>query len=80
VTTTPNAIDLSTVRWRTSTRSSSGGANCVEAGPFVDGSRRYAVRDSKDRAGGILVVTAGAWNAFLGVIRYGGVGPAGEQR
>lgn len=60
---------LRSVRWHVSTRSSSGGANCVEAGPFTDGTDRYAVRDSKDQDGGVLVVTSAAWSVFLDAIR-----------
>lgn len=62
-------IRTTLVRWHVSTRSSSGGGNCVEAGPFTDGTDRYAVRDSKDRTGGTLVVTSTAWVAFLHVLR-----------
>ncbi|WP_434742208.1 DUF397 domain-containing protein [Micromonospora sp. SH-82] len=53
------------VAWHVSTRSGNGSANCVEAGPVLDGSARYAVRDSKDRTGPTLVYPATAWAAFL---------------
>lgn len=56
---------LPPVAWRVSSRSGSGGANCVEAGPILDGSARVAVRDSKDRSGPALVFPAAAWEAFL---------------
>jgi hypothetical protein len=38
---TPEA--LAKVRWHISTRSSSGGGNCVEAGPLNDGTGRVAL-------------------------------------
>ncbi|WP_428966960.1 DUF397 domain-containing protein [Micromonospora fluostatini] len=50
-------------RWRTSSRSSSNGGNCVEVAADLPGA--VAVRDSKHRAGGILVFTPAAWRAFL---------------
>ncbi|RNL80652.1 DUF397 domain-containing protein, partial [Halostreptopolyspora alba] len=33
--------------WRVSSYSMNGGGNCVEAGPMLDGSPRFAVRDSR---------------------------------
>lgn len=57
------------VDWRISTRSGNGGGNCVEAGPVLDGSRRVAVRDSKDRSGPILVYSAASWTGFLTGLR-----------
>lgn len=59
------------VRWRVSTRSGSGGGNCVEAGPVLDDSGRYAVRDSKDRGGPILLYHAAAWTDFLTALKTG---------
>lgn len=60
-----------TVAWRTSTRSGGGGTNCVELGPLRDSSARIAVRDSKDRDGGTLVVGAEQWEGFLGEVKRG---------
>lgn len=57
------------VAWHVSTRSGSGGGNCVEAGPILDGSGRVAVRDSKDRAGHVLVYTAATWSAFITALK-----------
>ncbi len=56
------------VAWHVSTRSGNGDGNCVEAGPVLDGSRRYAVRDSKDRTGPTLIFPATSWIAFLAAI------------
>lgn len=59
------------VGWRTSSRSSNAGGNCVEAGPVRDESRRVAVRDSKDRAGGMLLCDASQWTSLIAAIRTG---------
>ncbi|HEX5595272.1 MAG TPA: DUF397 domain-containing protein [Micromonosporaceae bacterium] len=59
------------VAWHVSTRSGNGDGNCVEAGPVLDGSGRVAVRDSKDRAGAIMIYTAAEWNAFLTTLKAG---------
>lgn len=53
--------------WRTSSRSGSQ-SNCVEVGTSTDG-RYIGVRDSKHRAGGVLVCTRAEWAAFLAVTR-----------
>ncbi|WP_091302190.1 DUF397 domain-containing protein [Micromonospora halophytica] len=50
-------------RWRTSTRSSSNGGNCVEVADNLPGV--VLVRDSKDRDGGTLTFTPAAWRAFV---------------
>ncbi|MGC4808320.1 DUF397 domain-containing protein [Micromonospora sp. DT233] len=57
------------VAWHVSTRSGNGGGNCVEAGPVLDGSGRFAVRDSKDRSGPVLVYAATDWRTFLTGLR-----------
>lgn len=54
--------------WRKSTRSSGGGANCVEV---AEGTRVVGVRDSKDRDGGTLVVGAAAFAAFTELVKAG---------
>ncbi|MGH3768084.1 MAG: DUF397 domain-containing protein [Pseudonocardiaceae bacterium] len=59
------ALDLSSARWRKSTRSSNV-ANCVEvafAGPVV------ALRDSKNPAGSVLALPPPAWRAFTTALR-----------
>ena len=67
----PSAAELTAVRWRTSTRSASAGSNCVELGP-VARSGRVAVRDSKDRDGGVLLVDGTRWTEFIGDVKRGG--------
>jgi hypothetical protein len=59
-------VDLSTARWRKSTRSGTNG--CVEVA-FVQG--EVAVRDSKQHGGPVLVFTAHEWAAFLRGVRDG---------
>ncbi|MGC1215768.1 MAG: DUF397 domain-containing protein [Micromonospora sp.] len=56
--------DLTGARWRTSTRSSSNGGDCVEVADNLPGV--VLVRDSKDRTGGTLTFAPGAWRAFVG--------------
>ena len=50
------------LRWRKSSYSANGGADCVEAGqiPGV-----VVVRDTKDRDGETLAFTTDVWSAFL---------------
>jgi hypothetical protein len=49
--------------WRKSSRSSnSGGGNCIEIRNLPG---RVVVRDSKDRRGPVLTVTAREWRAFV---------------
>ncbi len=69
------AVALPGVAWHVSTRSGNGGGNCVEAGPVLDGSGRFAVRDSKDRAGGVLVYRDRDWAAFVVALRHGTLAP-----
>ncbi|ABP56997.1 DUF397 domain-containing protein [Salinispora tropica] len=68
---TTRPVNLAPVDWRISTRSGNGGGNCVEAGPVLDGSRRVAVRDSKDRSGPVLGFSATSWTDFLTGLRSG---------
>ncbi|MCW3843513.1 DUF397 domain-containing protein [Micromonospora yasonensis] len=50
-------------RWRTSSRSTDSGGNCVEVAGNLPGV--VLVRDSKDRSGPTLTFTADAWRGFL---------------
>ncbi|WP_189049081.1 DUF397 domain-containing protein [Micromonospora sonchi] len=54
-------------RWRTSTRSSTNGGNCVEVADNLPG--LVAVRDSKDRDGGVLTFGPTAWRTFVASAR-----------
>ncbi|MGH8791603.1 MAG: DUF397 domain-containing protein [Stackebrandtia sp.] len=53
--------------WRTSTRTGSSGANCVEVGssPSVG----VAVRDTKHREGGLLTTDPAQWQALLTAVK-----------
>jgi Domain of unknown function (DUF397) len=63
-------VDLSGVRWRTSSFSNSdGGNNCVEVAFLPDGG--VAVRDTKARSREPHVRTATAWAALLAGVRSG---------
>ena len=62
-------MELSLAPWRTSTRSSNTGGNCVEVADNLPDV--ILVRDSKDRSGGTLAFSPARWRAFLG-----GVGAA----
>lgn len=55
------APDLSATQWITSTRSK-GKGDCVEVAHL---GARVGVRDSKDRGGPVLLVSAAAWRAVL---------------
>jgi hypothetical protein len=48
--------------WRKSSYSGNGGGNCVEV---ADDTGRVLVRDTKNRDGAVLSVSADAWRAFL---------------
>jgi hypothetical protein len=63
--------ELTGIRWRVSSRSSSGGGQCVEAGPLSDGSGRVAVRHSHHPEGSVIVYTQAEWEAFLGGAKDG---------
>ncbi|MFF5176043.1 DUF397 domain-containing protein [Micromonospora sp. NPDC000089] len=56
-------MELSDARWRTATRSSNNGGDCVEVADNLPG--RVLVRDSKARDAGTLAFTPAAWRAFL---------------
>ncbi|WP_082126994.1 DUF397 domain-containing protein [Allosalinactinospora lopnorensis] len=53
------------VGWHLSNRSPDGGKSCVEAGPVLDGSTRFAVRDSTQRDLGFLSFGRSEWAAFV---------------
>lgn len=53
------------MNWRKASYSSNGGANCVE----VASTDRVVIRDTTDRDGGMLTVTAAAWREFLASVR-----------
>ena len=54
--------------WKTSTRTSQG-QNCVEVTTAVPG--WVGIRDTKNRAAGLLAVNQQQWNNFLNAIRDG---------
>ncbi|WFE67543.1 DUF397 domain-containing protein [Micromonospora sp. WMMD714] len=54
-------------RWRKSTRSGNNGGNCVEVADNLPGV--VLVRDTKDRDGGTLAFTPGAWRGFVDLAR-----------
>ena len=61
------APDLSTARWRKSSRSTDT-SNCVEV-TAID--QAVAVRDSKHPTGGTLILTHRTWTEFTTAIRNG---------
>ncbi|MEU6859821.1 DUF397 domain-containing protein [Glycomyces sp. NPDC046736] len=63
--------ELAGVCWKISSRSSSNGGSCVEAGPLADGSGRVAVRHSHHPEGSVIVYTRAEWVAFLAGARDG---------
>ena len=54
-------------RWRKSSYSGNGGANCVEVARNLPGT--VAVRDSKDPHGPVLVLSPDEWASFIARIR-----------
>jgi hypothetical protein len=56
-------MELTGARWRTATRSTNNGGDCVEVADNLPG--RVLVRDSKDRAGATLTFAPAAWRAFV---------------
>ncbi|MEU7586144.1 DUF397 domain-containing protein [Micromonospora sp. NPDC049230] len=57
-------MDLSNAIWRKSSRSGSGGGNCVEVADNLVGV--VGVRDSKDPSGPALTFDPQTWKAFVG--------------
>ena len=62
--------DLTAVAWRKSTRSSGGGSNCVEIARL---SRHFAIRDSKNPQGSVLIITPAAFRKLIVGIAQGTV-------
>ena len=60
-----NCVEVAT--WRKATYSSSSGTNCVEAG--VGEAGRVLVRDTIDRDGALLSISADAWARFTGSLK-----------
>jgi hypothetical protein len=60
--------DLSGARWRKSTFSM-GSGDCVEIACLDTG--KVAVRDSKDKAGPVLMSSSGQWQAFIASLKAG---------
>ncbi|MBM7438763.1 DUF397 domain-containing protein [Streptomyces sp. HB132] len=59
--------NLTSAEWRKSSYSGNTGGECVEV---ADGcAASVPVRDSKDPAGPVLVMSAGAWQAFVDGLR-----------
>ncbi|GAB3153753.1 hypothetical protein GCM10027290_47140 [Micromonospora sonneratiae] len=56
-------MDLTSAKWRKSTRSNSAGGACVEVADGLPGV--VGVRDSKDPYGPVLVFGPDAWRAFV---------------
>lgn len=61
-------VDVSGLAWRKSSASTTNG-DCVEVACFPAGG--VAVRDSKDKAGGILRFGRDSWQQFLDQVRHG---------
>jgi hypothetical protein len=59
--------ELADARWIKSSRSGTGGGNCVEIAHLAGGHR--AVRDSKNPTGPALIVTSAGWSAFTTGVR-----------
>jgi hypothetical protein len=57
-------------QWRKSAYSSNGGANCVEVGQSDD---KILIRDTKNRNGAILKMSAKKWAEFLASITLSGL-------
>ena len=66
-------MDVLTPRWRKSSRSGGNGGACVEVADNLPGV--VLVRDTKDRDGGTLHLTASSWRSFLDLAKR--AGPAG---
>ncbi|MCX4472337.1 DUF397 domain-containing protein [Micromonospora sp. NBC_01655] len=60
-------MDLTRVRWRTSTRSGNNGGACVEVADNLPGV--VLVRDTKNREGGTLTFSPAAWRGFIALTK-----------
>lgn len=56
-------MDVTSARWRKSTKSGNNGGDCVEVADNLPGV--VLVRDTKDRDGGTLFFPPAAWRAFV---------------
>jgi Domain of unknown function (DUF397) len=54
------------LHWRKASYSGNGGGNCVEVG---DAGRAVVVRDTANREGAVLSVSADVWQAFTASIK-----------
>jgi len=59
------------ISWRKSSRCANGSGNCVEAGPFHDGSGRVAVRHSSVPDGPMIIFSRDEWTAFVAGVQQG---------
>jgi hypothetical protein len=55
--------------WRKASYSGTNGGGCVEAGIPDTADRVVLVRDTTDRAGAVLAVSADAWRRFTDTLR-----------
>lgn len=67
--TTFEAAGAAEVAWHISSYSANGSGQCVEAGPVLDASGRFAVRDSRNRGAAVLTAPRSEWAAFLDAVR-----------
>jgi hypothetical protein len=58
---------VNNVAWRKSSYSGGSGGNCIEV---ANAASMVMVRDTRDRDGGTLAFTAGAWEAFTASLRH----------
>ncbi|WP_030545938.1 DUF397 domain-containing protein [Streptomyces albus] len=66
-----HATELTGFAWRKSSYSGENEGACVEVADAVPG--LVPVRDSKVPHGPVLVFPGGAWSAFVGAVREGGL-------
>jgi hypothetical protein len=59
-------MERDSANWRKSTYSGGNGGDCVEVGTAGTG---VVVRDTADRAGAVLAVSAGAWRRLAATIK-----------
>jgi len=59
-------MDHSSIAWKKSSRCAAN-AQCVEVGR----GRTVGVRDSKDQAGPVLMLSPGEWSGFIAAIKRG---------